>query len=145
VSAPVYRHVVTAEAADIDALDHVSNLVYVRWVLDAARAHSAALGWDYAQYQARGTMFIVRRQEIDYLLPVKRGETVAVDTCVAAWKQASCVRATTVTRLSDGAVVARAATTWAHVRWPDGRPQRIPDDLRALFSDASASARAGTS
>jgi acyl-CoA thioester hydrolase len=134
VTAPAYRHTVVAAAADIDELDHVSNLVYVRWVLDAARAHSAALGWDYDQYKARGTIFIVRRQEIDYLLPVKLGETVAVDTLVESWKQASCVRRTTLSRIGDGAVVARAATTWAYVGWRDGRPQRIPDDLRALFA-----------
>jgi acyl-CoA thioester hydrolase len=126
-----YRHLATATADDIDQLDHVSNLVYVRWVLDAARAHSAALGWDYARYQARGTIFIVRRHEIDYLLPVRLGETVAVDTLVESWRQASCIRKSTLTRGED--VVARAATTWAYVGLRDGRPQRIPDDLRALF------------
>lgn len=126
-----YRHVVTAAAEDIDQLDHVSNLVYVRWVLEAARAHSAALGWDWPQYEARGTIFIVRRHEIDYLLPVKLGETVAIDTLVESWKQASCLRRTTLTRGTE--VVARASTTWAYVGWRDGRPQRIPDDLRALF------------
>lgn len=134
MTATAYRHTVTAEPADIDQLDHVSNLVYVRWVLDAARAHSAALGWDYDRYRARGAIFIVRRHEIDYLLPVKLGESVAIDTQVESWKQASCVRRSTLTRLGDGAVVARAATTWAYVGWSDGRPQRIHDDLRALFA-----------
>jgi acyl-CoA thioester hydrolase len=127
-----YRHLVTATADDIDQLDHVSNLVYVRWVLEAARAHSAALGWDYDQYRARGTMFVVRRHEVDYLLPVKLGETVAVDTRVESWRQASCIRASMLSR--GGELVARAATTWAYVGWRDGRPQRIPDDLRALFT-----------
>ena len=131
-----YRHVVTATADDIDQLDHVSNLVYVRWVLEAARAHSAALGWDWPQYEARGTIFIVRRHEVDYLLPVKLGETITVETMVESWKQASCLRRTVLTRGTE--VVARAATTWAYVGWRDGRPQRIPDDLRALFG-ASAS------
>ena len=130
----MYRHLVTAAAADIDQLDHVSNVVYVRWVLEAARAHSTALGWDYPQYQARGTIFIVRRHEIDYVLPVRLDDQVAVDTTVESWKQASCVRRTILTRLADAAVVARAATTWAYVAWPDGRPQRIPDDLRTLFA-----------
>ena len=131
-----YRHLVTATVDDIDQLDHVSNVVYVRWVLDAARAHSTALGWDYDQYQARGTVFIVRRHEIDYLLPVKLGETVAVDTAVESWRQASCIRRTTLTRGDE--LVARAATTWAYVGWRDGRPQRIPDDLRALFTTPTA-------
>jgi acyl-CoA thioester hydrolase len=135
MSAAAFRHLVTARAEDIDQLDHVSNLVYVRWVLEAARAHSAAVGWDWPQYEARGTIFVVRRHEIDYLLPVKVGETVAVDTLVESWRQASCIRKTTLYRDDD--VVARAATTWAYVGWRDGRPQRIPDDLRALFGAAA--------
>ena len=35
---------ITATAADIDELGHVSNLVYLRWVLDVAMAHSRAVG-----------------------------------------------------------------------------------------------------
>jgi acyl-CoA thioester hydrolase len=128
-----YRHVVTATADDIDQLDHVSNLVYVRWVLEAACAHSTARGWDWPAYAALGAVFVVRRQEIDYLLPVRRGDEVIVETYVEAWKQASCVRRTTLVRGSD--VVARAATTWAFVAWRGARPQRIPDDLRAAFAE----------
>lgn len=128
-----YRHLVTATAADIDELGHVSNLVYVRWVLDAALAHSAARGWDWPRYQAAGAVFVVRRHELDYVAQVRAGDAVAVETRVAAWKQASCVRATVLTR--GDAVVARAATTWAYVRWSDGRPLRIPDELRAEFAE----------
>lgn len=127
-----YRHVVSATALDIDSLDHVSNLVYVRWILDAARAHSAALGWDWDRYEARGEVFVVRRQEIDYLLSVKLGESVVVETFVESWRPASCVRRTVLTCGDD--TVARAATTWAYVRRSDGRPQRIPAELQAIFA-----------
>jgi len=135
-----YRHLVTATAADIDQLDHVSNLVYLRWVLEAARAHSTARGWDWPQYEARGTVFVVRRHELDYLLPVKLGEAVVVETAVASWRQASCVRRTILSRGDE--VVARGATTWAYVGWRDGRPQRIPDDLRELFAEPEPGAMA---
>ena len=128
-----YRHLVTATADDIDELDHVSNLVYVRWVLEAALAHSAAGGWDRSRYLATGAVFVVRRHELDYIAQVRLGETVEVATRVAVWKQASCVRATELTR--DGVVVARAATTWAFVRHSDGRPLRIPDELRREFAE----------
>ncbi|TWW08372.1 hypothetical protein E3A20_25000 [Planctomyces bekefii] len=30
--------------ADLDEIGHVNNLVYVKWLLDAAVAHSSALG-----------------------------------------------------------------------------------------------------
>ncbi len=126
-----FRFPIVASSADIDELGHVSNLVYLRWVLDAATAHSAARGWGHAEYRARGAVFVVRRHELDYLAPVLANEELVAETWVDAWKAASCVRRTEIVRGVH--IVARAATTWAFVSLASGRPIRIPEDLRALF------------
>ena len=123
---------ITPEPADIDELGHVSNLVYLRWVLEVAMAHSRALGWDFAQYRDLGAAFMVRRHEIDYIAQVTLGQTLVAETWVDSWRQASCIRKTELLR--DGAVVARAATTWAMIGLVSGRPQRIPDALTAVFT-----------
>ncbi len=125
---------ITATAADIDELGHASNLAYVRWILDAATAHSRALGWDHARYRALGGVFVVRRHEVDYAAQVREGEALIAETWVSDWRQASCVRATELRRGEQ--VVARGATTWAFISLASGRPQRIPDELRALFGAA---------
>jgi acyl-CoA thioester hydrolase len=122
---------ITPTPADIDELGHVSNLVYLRWVLDVAMAHTRALGWDYAEYRALGAVFMVRRHEIDYVAQVTLGEVLRAETWVDSWRMASCIRKTELLR--DGKVVARAATTWAMIGLASGRPQRIPDELLALF------------
>jgi acyl-CoA thioester hydrolase len=123
---------ITPEPADIDELGHVSNLVYLRWVLDVAMAHTRALGWDYEQYRALGAVFMVRRHEIDYIAQVTLGQTLRAETWVDSWRAASCIRKTEL--LHDGKVVARAATTWAMIGLASGRPQRIPGELTALFA-----------
>jgi acyl-CoA thioester hydrolase len=125
--------VVTAGGADIDELDHVSNVAIVRWIQDVAAAHSIAGGWPFARYQALGAAFMIRRHEVDYLGQVRLGEQVACETWVETWSAASSVRRTDLRRLGDERVVARASTTWVLVRLRDGRPQRIPDELRAAF------------
>lgn len=125
---------ITATAADIDELGHVSNLVYLRWVLDVAMAHSRSLGWDAAQYRAYGASFVVRRHELDYVAQVLEGESLVAETWVDPWRLASCTRRTEIRR--GDTVVARGATTWAFISLASGRPLRIPDELRALFSDA---------
>ncbi|MCA9654863.1 MAG: acyl-CoA thioesterase [Myxococcales bacterium] len=129
------RHalLLTVAAADIDDLDHVSNLVYLRWVLDAARAHSDARGFDHAAYRRLGGIFNVRRHEIDYLAPGRLGDRVEVSTWVDPWKRAWCERRTEIVRVDDGRALARAVTTWAFVDLASGRPTRIPDELRAAF------------
>jgi acyl-CoA thioester hydrolase len=127
-----FRFPITAKPEDIDENGHVSNLVYLRWVLETATAHSEALGWDHARYLASGNVWVVRRHELDYLLPVTLGQTLVGETWVDPWKAASCVRRTELIR--DGVVVARAATTWAFMAIASGRPQRIPDEMKTLFS-----------
>lgn len=132
---PSLRHTicVTPEAADIDELDHVSNVVYLRWVLQVARDHSDARGWSHAAYVRLGAIWVVRRHEIDYLTSVQRGDTVEVCTWVDGFKRVSCVRRTELRRAADQVVVCRAATTWAFVALPGGRPTPIPDQLRRAF------------
>src|SRR5262249_15288637 len=115
---------------DIDDLGHVGNLVYVRWVLDAAAAHSAALGWDLPAYRRAGGVFVVRRQEVDYLRPAFLGDRVRVETWVEALSRVTSLRRTRILRGADE--LARASTTWAFVSL-EGRPIRIPDPIAASF------------
>jgi acyl-CoA thioester hydrolase len=122
---------ITAAAEDIDELGHVSNLVYLRWVLEVATAHSSARGWGHAEYRALGGIWLVRRHEIDYLAQVTAGQIVTATTWVDTWKGASCIRRTELAR--DEQPVARAATTWAFVSLGSGRPQRIPQVLLDAF------------
>lgn len=123
---------ITATPADIDELGHVSNLVYLRWVLDVAMAHSRAHGMDFDDYKALGLVFIVRRHEIDYVMSVTVDQALVASTWVDDWKAASCTRRTELTR--DGVVVMRAATQWVMMSLASNRPQRIPDHLRAKFA-----------
>jgi len=122
---------VRAFAEDIDGLGHVSNLVYLRWVLDAALAHSTAKGLDEAAYKARGQGWVVRRHEIDYLRAALEGDDLAVETRVADIGAASSTRRTRILR--GGEVLARAATSWAYVDYRTGRPIRIPEEVKSLF------------
>jgi acyl-CoA thioester hydrolase len=124
---------IVASAADIDELGHVSNVVYVRWILDVAMGHSRACGWDFPEYLALGAVFVVRRHEIDYLAPVGPGEEVVATTWVDTWKGASVVRRTDITRGAHGVV--RCASTWAFMTIATGRPTRIPENIRALFGE----------
>jgi acyl-CoA thioester hydrolase len=131
VSEPFDMEIAVTEA-DIDEVGHVSNLVYVRWVLDVAMAHSRACGWDWSDYRRLGAVFLVRRHEIDYVASVQRGQSVVARTWVSDWKLASCTRRTEIRR--GDVVCARAATTWAMCSLASGRPIKIPDELRAQFA-----------
>jgi acyl-CoA thioester hydrolase len=127
---PFLLHV-RAMPADIDGLGHVSNLVYLRWVLEAALAHSTANGLDEAAYVSRGQGWVVRRHEIDYLRAAFDGDELIVETRVATVLAASSTRRTRILR--KGEELARAATDWAYVDYRTGRPMRIPADVKGRF------------
>lgn len=122
---------ITATAADIDELGHVSNLVYVRWIFEVAMGHTRSVGWDFPQYKELGAVFVVRRHEVDYVSSVREGEQVIAETWVDSWKQVSVVRKTEIRRGDQ--VMVRGASVWAFLNIATGRPTRIPDELRALF------------
>jgi acyl-CoA thioester hydrolase len=136
-AAASYTEELVAPVSDVDELGHVSNLAYVRWIQEIAKAHSRAVGWDYAAYLRLGAVFVVRRHEIDYLAPVFAGERVRLVTWVSSFSAATSTRRTRVLRIQPDAApreVARATTLWALVATEGGRPRRVPKELRAAFA-----------
>ena len=128
------EHVVELVAAvdDVDELGHISNVAYVRWVQDAAKAHSQAVGWDHARYEELGSVFVVRRHEIEYVRPTYAGERIRTVTWIEDWRVASSTRRTLLLREEEE--VARAATLWALVSTETGRPRRIPSVIKDAFA-----------
>jgi acyl-CoA thioester hydrolase len=128
-----FVHEVEVLPADIDRLEHASNQVYLRWVLEAALAHSTALGLDEDAYFRRGQAWVVRQHELTYLKPAFAGDRLRVETRVANMAAASSLRRTRIVRQNDGAILFTAATDWVYVDLSRGRPARIPPDVRSLF------------
>jgi acyl-CoA thioester hydrolase len=119
---------------DIDLLGHASNIAFVRWIQDAALAHSAAVGFDLDAYRRLGAIFVVVRHEVDYMRPAMRGDIIDARTWISSVMVAKCERTTELVRKSDGRLLARARTTWGFVDLARGRPRRIDKELLVAFA-----------
>lgn len=133
-ASPLFQRELVVDASAIDELGHASNIAYVRWVQDVAKAHSEAVGWDHARYKELGAVFVVRRYELDYVGSAMLGDELRIATYVESWSAASSVRKTRIERASDGRVLLEASTLWALVSIDSGRPRRIPEEIRAAFA-----------
>lgn len=122
---------VTVLAEDIDDLGHASNIVYLRWVQDAALAHTVALGLGQAEYRALGKAWVVRKHQIEYLRPALAGDVLSIETRVASMSVASSVRKTRILRA--GVELCRAETDWVFIELERGRPCRIPPEVKDRF------------
>ncbi len=130
---PVHRIRFTAAKSDVDDLGHINNIVYLRWVQNAAGAHSGAVGWDLPRYQALGAVWVVRKHEITYLASAYAGDEIEIVTWVESFKGASSPRRTEIVRRKDDVVLARCITLWALVNPDSGRPTRISAEMKEEF------------
>lgn len=127
----VHRFRVGPEA--IDELGHAGNVSWVRWVNDAAEAHSSAAGLGPEDLRALGVLWVVRRHDIEYLAQALEGDQLEGLTWVSDWRGATCVRHTRFVRGDGRVLLAQAATTWAFLSAATGRPTRIPEDFAARY------------
>lgn len=132
--AEIFEMRVRVASGDIDELGHASNIVYLRWVQDAAMAHWLAL----APATAHGTVaWVVLRHEIDYKVAALLHDELQLRTWVGSATGMTFERHTAIHRLADDRLLARARTLWCPIDPRTGRPTRITPELRALFSSPS--------
>lgn len=127
---------VRVEKDDIDEQGHASNVSVVKWMSQAAGAHSRFLGYDQAAYQRLGGLFVVRRHEVDYLSRAALGESLLCFTWPSALARATAERRHRIVRPADGSIVAEGLNVWAFLDAATHRPLRIPPVLREAFDPA---------
>jgi acyl-CoA thioester hydrolase len=138
-SAPFELRVRVA-AADIDQLGHVSNIVYLRWVQEAAIAHWQAI----APAAAQSDLFwVVVRHEIDYKRPALPQDEIIVSTWIGGADRLKFERHTEILRASDRHLLAKALTLWCPMDVHTRRPTDVSAEIRSLFSSGEPGSRRG--
>lgn len=130
---PSYTRRFRVRHYECDAYGHLNNVNYVRYMQETALDASADRGWDMARYDALGQYWIVRETQIEYLRPLLFNDEVDVTTWVANFRRVQSLRKYAFHRVSDGALVAQAASNWVFLEWPSMRPARIPQELMDDF------------
>lgn len=122
---------ITVQPEDIDMLGHASNIVYLRWVQDAAIAHWSAI----APHREQETLlWVVRRHEIDYKKPAMEAEHLLVQTWIGSASRMAFDRHTEILRAADKKLLAKAKTVWCPIDRATGRPVDVSPEIRTLFS-----------
>ena len=133
-------HVLPVSVADahIDLMRHVNNVHYLQWLEDVAWDHSIALGMSPQDYARLGHGMVVRRHELDYLVPALLGDRVLLATWIVGLDKLSLHRRYQFVRERDGATLFRGATHFVCVDIDSGRVRRMPPEFTAVYSCALA-------
>jgi len=129
-SSKIFSYHVVVTPNDIDELGHVNNIVYLRWVQEAASAHWAQLSNDAIN---KKYVWVVMRHEIDFLHPGLLHQELEVKTWVGKNEGATSQRHTEIFNSATSKKLAAAVTTWCLLDALSKRPKRIEEDVLSLF------------
>ena len=116
---------------ECDAFGHVNNATYLRYMQEAAFNASTAAGYSPARYAEMNRQWLVRETDIEYLVPLRYGDSVEVKTWVADFQRVTSRRVYEFYR--QGEPVAKAHTDWVFLELGAGRPAAILQELAEAF------------
>ena len=119
---------------EVDENGHVNNAVYLQWAEQLSAEHAEAVGFGREWCVERGGAWLIRRHEITYHQPARRGDEIELTVRVIGIGGVRGRRQTEVRLVRDGTLLADVASEWVWVRLADGRPARVPSELVAAFS-----------
>ena len=131
--AAIYEHFLVVTPAAIDEQGHVNNLEYIRWMQEAAVAHSAAQGWPGRRYLELGAGWVARSHWIEYLQPGFAGDELVVYTWVSNFRKVRSLRKYKIVRTRGQTVLAVAETDWAFIGLQNRVPRRVPPEVIDAF------------
>ncbi|SFR57745.1 tol-pal system-associated acyl-CoA thioesterase [Litoreibacter janthinus] len=117
------------EDTDLAGIVYYAN--YLKFIERARSEWVREIGVDQVALKAeQGIVFAVRRVEADYLSPAKFDDVIAVETRV---QDISAARITLTQDVSRGGVALFRAVVTLVCLGADGRPTRLPADIRQLM------------
>jgi acyl-CoA thioester hydrolase len=105
----------------------------MRYAQETAFDASAAAGYDMERYTELDRLWLARESEIEYLHPLRYGDSVQVKTWVVDFRRVRSIRAYEFRQVASGELVARAFTDWVHLELSTGRPAHISPQMKAAF------------
>ncbi|TVP43443.1 MAG: acyl-CoA thioesterase [Gemmatimonadales bacterium] len=118
---------------ELDALGHANHAVYLNWFEQARYDALETAGLPPNELLRRGWGIHVVRIEVDYRAECRLGDRVEVRTVVESVRNSSMIIEQKLYRDPDTlASEARVTAVWVG---EDGRPMRIPEDIRTRFRE----------
>jgi len=110
---------------DIDALGHVNNVVYLRWVQEVAEAHWNVLASPELQKELA---WVVLRHEINYHRPAFLEDRIIAKTWVGETSGFRSIRHVEIYN-GSATLLVTANTTWCLIDPETSKPKKITEQI----------------
>lgn len=115
------------EDTDCGGVVYYAN--YLRYFERGRTEFLRELGVSLSDMHANGTLFVVRKAEVEYLSPCYYNDLVHIDTQITGLTGATMTFSHSITRDGDPVELAKGTVLLACVG-KEGRPARIPEDIK---------------
>ncbi len=118
----IYEETLIVKKEDLDELDHVNNVRYVRWMEDIAKSH-----WEKkAPREVKNKyLWMVVRHEIDYKGQAFKGDELLVQTYVGEHTHVTSQRHVVIRNKNTNQILIKALSTWCLLDAKTRKPARI--------------------
>ncbi len=131
MAAEIFTQSFPVDAADIDELGHVNNVVYLRWAQEIAIAHWRARA---SAEMVQGFVWVVARHEVDYRAALALGDVAEVRTWVDdAPRGPTWVRFVDIYKQGAEKLAVQIKSNWVMLDIVSRRPRRVPPELAQRF------------
>jgi YbgC/YbaW family acyl-CoA thioester hydrolase len=118
---------------ELDSFGHANHAVVLNWFEEARWEALREGGLPAAEIRARGWGVYVVRIEVDYRKEARLGDELRIETRVEGYGRSTMTIRQRAVREEDAEVVVAEATVLAVWIGPDGRPFRVPAEVRAAL------------
>ncbi len=115
-------------ASEIDDLDHVNNVVYLKWVQDIAEHHWQKL---IEHHQDTPFVWVVFKHEITYRAAAFVNDIITLNTWVGHTSGVTSIRHVEIYK--GDVLLAEAQTTWCLVDAKSHKPTRINSTVEKIL------------
>ncbi|GAC1529266.1 MAG: thioesterase family protein [Polyangiales bacterium] len=118
------RTLVDVQWGDVDRMQHVNNVVYLRWMETARTRYFDAI--DFGRLAGEGIYPILASIRCDYRAQLRHPDTISVDCSIARVGRTSATHVYRVVSQAQGKVVAVGEGTWVCFDYAAQRSLPLP-------------------
>ncbi|MFA8343459.1 MAG: acyl-CoA thioesterase [Rhodothermaceae bacterium] len=129
-----YKKEIEVTKEHIDELNHVNNVVYVKWIQDISREHWCDV---LEPGLSRTYIWVVVNHFVEYKRPSLLGDTLIAETYIQNLEGSTSNRAVEFRNAKTNKIVVQAVTKWCLLDSDTKRPLRIPQEIMDLLPEDS--------
>ena len=123
---------------DIDMAQHVNNAVYLAYVEECGFQLLKHFKWPMQRMRDENHAILIRKHHIQYVQPALHDDEIEIASYVYDVKRASAMRYYSITRVSDGALLAQVNSLGVWVNLNTGQPERFSEQFLLDLAPNSA-------